>query len=46
MVAQAGRVRDSVVYSIVRAEWPAVRASLVARIAAFEPPTVKPPPGR
>jgi N-acetyltransferase len=42
MIAQAGRVRDSVFYSIVRAEWPAVRATDLARTAAF----VRPPAGR
>lgn len=33
MVTQGGRVRDSVVFSIVTAEWPAVRAGLLARLA-------------
>jgi RimJ/RimL family protein N-acetyltransferase len=42
MIAQAGRVRDSVFYSIVKAEWPAGGATLLARTAAF----VTPPPGR
>jgi N-acetyltransferase len=30
-----GSVRDSVVYSIVRAEWPGVRAALEKRLSAF-----------
>jgi hypothetical protein len=33
MVTQGGRVRDSVVFSIVAAEWPAVRERLAARLA-------------
>jgi RimJ/RimL family protein N-acetyltransferase len=33
MVTQGGRVRDSVLYSIVSADWPAVKARLVARLA-------------
>lgn len=33
MVAQHGRVRDSVVFGITAAEWPAVRAGLLARLA-------------
>ncbi|HEX5632975.1 MAG TPA: GNAT family protein, partial [Gemmatimonadales bacterium] len=36
MVAQEGRVRDTVVFSIVRAEWPAVRDGLLARLAAAD----------
>lgn len=32
MIAQQGRVRDTVVFSIVAADWPQVRAELVARI--------------
>lgn len=31
-----GRVRDSVVFSIIREEWPVVRAGLVRRLAAIE----------
>jgi N-acetyltransferase len=31
-ITQGDRVRDSVLYSIVRAEWPAVRERLLARI--------------
>jgi hypothetical protein len=34
MVAQGGRGRDTVVFSILAAEWPAVRARLEARLAA------------
>lgn len=34
MLAQGGRVRDTVVFSVVAAEWPAVRARLLARLAA------------
>jgi RimJ/RimL family protein N-acetyltransferase len=36
MIAQEGRVRDTVVFSIVRAEWPAVRDGLLARLAAAD----------
>jgi N-acetyltransferase len=32
-----GRVRDTVVFSILADEWPAVRERLDARLAAFEP---------
>lgn len=35
MLSQGGRVRDSVVFAITTAEWPAVRDGLVARLAAF-----------
>lgn len=35
MLSQGGRVRDSVVFAITTAEWPAVRAGLLARLAAF-----------
>jgi len=34
MLAQEGRIRDSVVFSIVAAEWPGVKAGLDARLAA------------
>jgi RimJ/RimL family protein N-acetyltransferase len=34
MVSQNGRIRDSVVFSIVAAEWAAVRAALLARLPA------------
>ncbi len=37
MLAQGGRVRDTVVFSIVAAEWPAVRAALLARLAPVPP---------
>jgi hypothetical protein len=30
-----GRVRDTVVFSVLTAEWPAVRARLDERLAAF-----------
>lgn len=33
MVTHAGRIRDTVVFGIVAAEWPAVRAGLLARLA-------------
>ena len=36
MVMRDGRIRDSVLYSIVRSEWPAVRSGLEARMAAHE----------
>ena len=36
MVSQGGRVRDTVVFSIVAAEWPAVRAGLLARLAQHD----------
>jgi RimJ/RimL family protein N-acetyltransferase len=32
MIYQDGRVRDSVLFSIVRSEWPAVRGRLLARL--------------
>ncbi len=31
-ITQGGRVRDTVVFSILKAEWPAVRAGLLARL--------------
>ncbi|HEX3150613.1 MAG TPA: GNAT family protein [Gemmataceae bacterium] len=34
MVVQGGRIRDSVVFSIIAAEWPAVKERLVARVAS------------
>ena len=34
-VTWTGRVRDSVVFSIIADEWPAVRERLDARLAAF-----------
>jgi RimJ/RimL family protein N-acetyltransferase len=36
MITQGGRVRDTVIFSIVAAEWPAVRAGLLARLAPRE----------
>jgi N-acetyltransferase len=38
MVSQGGRMRDSVVFSIVASEWPRIRQALQARIAATQPP--------
>ena len=35
-VTRGGRVRDTVVFGIVAGEWPAVKAGLLARLAAFE----------
>jgi RimJ/RimL family protein N-acetyltransferase len=35
MVRRDGTLRDSVYFSVVRAEWPAVRARLTSRLAAF-----------
>jgi RimJ/RimL family protein N-acetyltransferase len=37
MLTQGGRVRDTVVFSILAAEWPAMREKLLARIAAGQP---------
>jgi RimJ/RimL family protein N-acetyltransferase len=34
MITQGGRVRDSVLYSIVIGDWPAVKARLTARLTA------------
>jgi N-acetyltransferase len=34
MVMRGGRIRDSVIFSITRAEWPAVSEALCARIAS------------
>jgi len=36
MVSQGGRIRDSVVFGITTAEWPQVRAGLLARLAGEE----------
>lgn len=36
MVVDGGRRRDSVLFSIVREEWPDVRTRLMTRLAAFE----------
>jgi RimJ/RimL family protein N-acetyltransferase len=38
MVVQGGRIRDSVIFSIIAAEWPAVKERLAARVEAFTPP--------
>ena len=35
MITWTGRVRDSVIFSVVAEEWPAVRAGLDARLAAL-----------
>ncbi|MBX9622518.1 MAG: GNAT family N-acetyltransferase [Gemmataceae bacterium] len=35
MVVKEGRVRDTVMYSVTRAEWPAVRDRLTARLATL-----------
>lgn len=34
MVMRGGRIRDSVIFSLIAAEWPAARARLEARLAA------------
>jgi RimJ/RimL family protein N-acetyltransferase len=39
MVTQGGRIRDSVLYSIVVEEWPEVKARLAARLAGTGCPT-------
>ena len=39
MVTQGGRIRDSVLYSIVIEEWPVVKARLAARLAGTGCPT-------
>jgi RimJ/RimL family protein N-acetyltransferase len=39
MVTQGGRIRDSVLYSIVIEEWPEVKARLAARLAGIGGPT-------
>jgi RimJ/RimL family protein N-acetyltransferase len=35
MIVQHGHVRDTVYFSVIRPEWPSVRAGLLARLAAF-----------
>jgi RimJ/RimL family protein N-acetyltransferase len=35
MITQGGRIRDTVLFSIVRADWPAVKARLIERLAAW-----------
>ncbi len=37
MVMPDGRLRDTAYFSVIRPEWPAVRAGLDARLAAFRP---------
>ena len=34
IVNEGGRVRDSVIFSLIAEEWPAVKARLLARLAA------------
>ncbi|MBX9582477.1 MAG: GNAT family N-acetyltransferase [Gemmataceae bacterium] len=47
MVVKDGRVRDSVMFSVIREEWPAVRDRLLARLAAYDTGgQVVPPEGR
>jgi RimJ/RimL family protein N-acetyltransferase len=43
MIMPDGTVRSTASYSIVDAEWPAVKASLEARLAAGRPPRPAPP---
>lgn len=38
MIMPGGRIRDTVYYSILREEWPAVRAGLEAKLSAHEHP--------
>ena len=35
-ITRGGRVRDTVVFSIIASEWPAVKAGLLARLAALK----------
>lgn len=35
-IVKEGRVRDSVMFSVIRAEWPAVRDRLTARLAGYD----------
>lgn len=35
MVTQGGRIRDSVLFSVISSEWPAVKERLLDRLAAF-----------
>jgi RimJ/RimL family protein N-acetyltransferase len=35
MITRDGRVRDSVLFAITLAEWPEVKAKLLARLSAF-----------
>ena len=43
MITSTGRVRDTVYYSVLAEEWPAVRAALAARIAARRAPRAPEP---
>ncbi len=36
MIMPDGRIRDSAFFSVIKDEWPAVKAGLVARLAAFD----------
>jgi RimJ/RimL family protein N-acetyltransferase len=36
MITQGGRARDSVLFSVIAAEWPTVRAGLLARLGRVE----------
>jgi RimJ/RimL family protein N-acetyltransferase len=36
MIMRDGRIRDSVLYSVIRSEWPRVKSGLEAKIAAYE----------
>jgi RimJ/RimL family protein N-acetyltransferase len=45
MVTQGGRVRDSVLYSIVRGDWAEVKARLAARLSSVAEPDVEPERG-
>ncbi len=38
-ITRGGRVRDTVVFSIIASEWPAVKERLLARLASFEKTT-------
>jgi N-acetyltransferase len=35
MVTRGGRIRDSVLFSVISSEWPAAKGRLLARLAAF-----------
>jgi hypothetical protein len=35
MVMSDGHIRDTVYFSVIRSEWPGVRAGLEARLAAY-----------
>jgi len=32
MITETGRVRDSIYFSIIEAEWPAVKAGLIGKL--------------